>query len=99
MTAEDIMMHAIHFLYAALKNVPNSLLDSQLVPIEAIRTIFAKWQKVDSSPTIPPTEVPNPPKPILPFPKPSPLRYPAPTPNGDHGKDKGDQEPIDVRTR
>ena len=82
------MTHAIKFLSVELKDVPTSLGDSKLASIEAVRAIFANWRTVESSPTIPPTEVPNPPKPIVPFPKPSPLRYPAPTPNGDHGKDK-----------
>ena len=67
------MMHTIHFLYVALKYVPTSLCDYQLAAIESVRVIFANWRTVESSPTVPPTEVPNPSKPIASFPKPSPL--------------------------
>ena len=36
-TAEYIMTHAIHFLLAALKDVPNRICDYQLEAIEAVR--------------------------------------------------------------
>ena len=39
-TAEDRMTHAIHFLTAALKDVPTSICDSQLASIEAVIEIF-----------------------------------------------------------
>ena len=42
-TAEDIMTHAIHFLFLALKDVPNSICDSQLEAIESVLEIFANW--------------------------------------------------------
>ena len=42
-TAEARMTHAIHFLSAALKDVPTSICDSQLVAIEVFCTIFANW--------------------------------------------------------
>ena len=82
------MMHAIHFLSEALRDVPTSQCDSQLAAIEAVHAIFENWRTVESSPNFPPTTVPNPPKLIVPLPKPSPLRYPAPTSKGDHGKDR-----------
>ena len=81
------MTHAIHFLSAVLKDVPKILCDSQLSAIEAVRAIFANWLIVESSPTVHPTVVPNPPKPILLLSKPSPLRYPPPTSKGYHVKD------------
>ena len=46
-TAEDRMIHAIHFLSVSLKDVPKSIFDSQLAPIEAFREIFANWRTVD----------------------------------------------------
>ena len=49
-TAEEIMKHVIHFLFASLKDVPTSIRDSQLLAIEAIQTIFANWQTLESSP-------------------------------------------------
>ena len=73
-TAEERMTHAIHFLSAAPKDVPTSLCDYQLAAIEAVREIFANWRTVESSPTVPTTSVPNPPKPIVPLPKLSPIR-------------------------
>ena len=82
------MMHYIHFLFAVLKDVTTSLWDSQLSAIEAVCAIFEEWRTVESSTTVPPTEVPNPSKPILPLPKPSLLRYPVPTSKGDHGKER-----------
>ena len=84
-TAEDRMMHAIHLLYAVLKYVTSSLCYYQLAPIEAVREIFENWRTVEASPTVHPTELPKPPKPIVPLPKSSLLRYPAPTSKGDHG--------------
>ena len=38
-TAEDRMMHSIYFLYAALKDVPKSICNSQLAAIEAFRNL------------------------------------------------------------
>ena len=38
------MTHTIHFLSAALKDVPSSICDSQLAAIEAVRTIAASWE-------------------------------------------------------
>ena len=42
-TSEDRMTHAIHFLSAALKDVPTSICSSQLAAIEAVRKIFSNW--------------------------------------------------------
>ena len=39
-TLEDRMTHAIHFLYVALKYVPDRICDSQLAAIEAVCAIF-----------------------------------------------------------
>ena len=86
MAAEDRMTHATHLLSAAIKDVPTSLCYYQLAAIEAVCAIFSKWITVESSPTVPPTAVPNPPKPIVPLPKSSPLCYSAPTSKGAHGK-------------
>ena len=80
------MMHSIHFLSEALKDVPTSLCNYQLAATEAVCVIFSNWRTVESSPTVPPTAVPNPPKPIVPLPKSSPLCYSAPTSKGAHGK-------------
>ena len=85
---EDRITHATHFLSAAFKDVPTSLCDYQLVAIEAVCEIFENWRTVDSSPTVPSTAVPKPTKPIVPFPKPSLIRYSAPTSKGDHGQDR-----------
>ena len=53
-TAENRMTHAIHFLLAALKDVPNSICDSQLSFIKAVRKIFANCITVEpSNPSIP----------------------------------------------
>ena len=81
------MTHAIHFLSEALKYVPTSLCHYQLASIEAVRAIFANRINVDSYSTVPPIEIQNRPKPIVPFPKPSPLRYPELKSKSDHGKD------------
>ena len=81
--AKDRITHAIHFLSAAIKDVPNSIRNYQLAAIEDVRAIFENWQKVEPLPPIYPTAVP-PPKPTVPWPKPSLLRYPAPTSKGDH---------------
>ena len=40
-TAEDRMTHAIQFLTGALKDVPESIFNSQLAAIDAVRTIFS----------------------------------------------------------
>ena len=87
MTAEDIMTHAIHFLSAALKDVPNIICDSQLAAIEAARAIFSNWRIVEALPPASTTAV-APTKSIAPVPKPAPLRYPAPTYEGDQGRDR-----------
>ena len=87
-TPEDIMMYVIHFLSVVFKDVPTSLCDSQLASIETVRAIFSNWITVKSSQTVPFTAVPNPPKLIVAFPKPSPICYPAPTSKGDHGQDR-----------
>ena len=86
--SEDIMTHAIHFLSEDLKDVPTSLCHYQLADIKAVRKIFANWIIVESYTTVPSTAVPNPPKPLVPFPKICPIRYPAPTYKGDHGQDR-----------
>ena len=80
-TVEDRMTRAIHFLLAALKDVTNSIWDSQLEAIGAVRAIFENWQTVESLPPVSP-------KPIVPFTKPAPLRYPAPTSKGDQDRDR-----------
>ena len=82
-TAEEIMTHTIYFLSAALKDVPNSICDSQLASIEAVRAIFSNWWTVEPSPPVYPTVL-SLPKPIILLPKPFLLRYPAPTSKGDH---------------
>ena len=87
-TEEDRMSHAIQFLSAALKYVPNSICNSQLAAIEAVRTIFANWQKIESLPPISPKVVPPPPKPIVPIRESAPIRYPAPTSKGEQGRDR-----------
>ena len=40
-TEEDRMTHAIQFLTAALKDVPESICNSQLAAIDAVREIFS----------------------------------------------------------
>ena len=85
-TSEDRMTHDIHFLSVAIKDVPTSLCNSQITDIKAVCEIFSKWITVESYPTVPSTALSNPPKPIVPLPKPSPIRYPAPTSKGDHGQ-------------
>ena len=87
-TLEDIMTHAIHFLYAALKDVPVSLWDSQLAAIKAVRAIFSKWITVEESPTVRPTTIPSPPKLSTTLPNPPPIQYHETTFEGDHGKDR-----------
>ena len=37
------ILHAIHFLFSVLKDVPFTLCDSQLAAIDAIQNIFKKW--------------------------------------------------------
>ena len=86
--SEDIMTHAIHFLSEDLKDVPTSLCHYQLADIKSVCKIFANWIIVESYTTVPSTAVPNPPKPIVPFPKIFPIRYPAPTYKGDNGQDR-----------
>ena len=81
------MTHAVHFLSTALKDVPNIICDSQIAAIEAVQAIFADWRTVESLPPVSPTAVP-PSKPIVPLPKPAPLRYPAPTSKGYQGRDR-----------
>ena len=44
------MTHAIHFLTAALKDVPTGICDSQLAAIEAVRAIFTNGKTVKSTP-------------------------------------------------
>ena len=86
-TAEDRITHSIHFLSAALKDVPNSICDSQLAAIEAVRKIFAKLRTVESLPPASPKVLP-PPKPIVPIRESAPIRYPAPTSKGDQGRNR-----------
>ena len=81
------MTHAIHFLSTALKDVSNSICDSQLAAIEAARSIFSNWRIVEALPPASTTAV-APTKSIAPVPKPAPLRYPAPTYEGDQGRDR-----------
>ena len=49
-TEEYRMIHDIHFLFAALKDVPTSMCNSQLAAIEAVQTIFANWRTLQSLP-------------------------------------------------
>ena len=49
-TAEDRMTHAIHFLTAAIKDVPKIIWDSQLAAIAAVRAIFTNGRTIESSP-------------------------------------------------
>ena len=44
--AEDRITHAIHVLPAALKDVPTSICDSQLAPIESVRAIFTNVRTI-----------------------------------------------------
>ena len=44
------MIHAIHFLNAALKDVPTSICDSQLESIEAVREIFTNGITIEYIP-------------------------------------------------
>ena len=44
------MTHAIHFLTAALKDVPTSICYSQLAAIESVREIFTNGRTRESSP-------------------------------------------------
>ena len=81
------MTHAIHFFSAALKDVLNSICDSQLASIECVRSIFANWRIVESLSSVSPKVVP-PPKSIVSLPKLSPLRYPATTSKGGQGRDR-----------
>ena len=69
------MTHAIHFLSAALKDVPTSICNSQLAAIEAVRKIFENWQTIESI---------SPKNPVLsPIPRhEAPARYPTPTSKG-----------------
>ena len=41
-TPEDRILHAIHLLSSALKDIPSTLCNSQLSAIEDIRNIFSK---------------------------------------------------------
>ena len=84
---EDRMTNTIHLFLAALKEVPNSICDSQLTAIEAVRTIFENWRTVESLPPASPKVVP-PSKPIVTIKDSSPIRYPAPTSKGDQGRDR-----------
>ena len=86
-TAENIITHAIHFLSAALKDVPTSICDSQLAAIEAVRTIFANWLTVESLPPESPKVLTHP-KPVVPLQTSSPLRYPVPTSKGGQSRDR-----------
>ena len=58
--AEDIKIHAIHFLSEYLKYVPSIICNSQLVAIEVVREIFENWQTVEPSPPAYPIVVPPP---------------------------------------
>ena len=57
-TAEDRITHAIHFLLEKLKDVPNIICDSQLAAIEAVHTIFANWQTLESLTPVSPKVLP-----------------------------------------
>ena len=76
-TAEDRMTHTIHFLSAALKDVPTSICDSQLAAIESVRTIFTNWQTLESLRTKKPTVLP-----LIPTQAVAPVRYLTPTSKG-----------------
>ena len=69
------MTHAIHFLAAALKDVPASICDSQLAAIEAVREIFTNGRTIKSSPHKKPITA------LIPRQKAS-ARYPTPTSKG-----------------
>ena len=64
--SEYRMTHAIHLLSAALKDVPNSICNSQLASIESVRTIFENWRTVEFLPPASPKVVPLS-KPIIPI--------------------------------
>ena len=87
-TPEYRITHVINFLSMALKHVPASLCDSQLAAIKYVCAIFSKWRTVEASPTVRSTTVLSPPNPSVPLPNPALVPYPAPTPEGAHGKDK-----------
>ena len=74
-TSEDRMNHAIHFLSAALKDVPTSICDLQLAAIEAVRTIFENWRTIESSPPKKPVSS------LIPRQE-APAGYPTPTYKG-----------------
>ena len=84
-TAEDRMAHAIHFLSVALKDVTASIWDSQLAAIEAVQTIFANWQTVESLPPEEHKVLPHP-TPVIPIQAATPVRYPTPTSKGGQEK-------------
>ena len=65
-TAEDRITHSIHFLSAALKDVPTIICDSQLATIEAVRTIFANCRIVEFLPPESPKVLPHP-TPVVPL--------------------------------
>ena len=75
-TAEYRMTHAIHFLYAALKDVPTSTCDLKLAAIEAVRTIFANWRTLEYLPPKNPTVLTQS-TPIIPRQAVAPVSYPT----------------------
>ena len=78
MIAEDRMTHTIHFLSVVLKDDPTRICYSKLVEIEAVRTIFANLQTVESLPPESPKVLPHP-TPVVTHQASAPLQYPTPT--------------------
>ena len=69
------MTHAIIILTEALKDVPTSICDSQLVAIEGVRAIFTNGRTIESSPHKKPIA------PLIPIQE-VPKRYPTTTSKG-----------------
>ena len=84
-TAEDRMTHAIQFLSVELKDVTASIYNSQLAAIEAVQTIFANWQTVESLPPEEHKVLPHP-TPVIPSQAATLVRYPTPTSKGGEEK-------------
>ena len=81
-------MYTIHFLSVVLKDVSVSLCNSQIVAIGVVCTIFEKYRTIEAYPTVHTKKVRYPPKSAVPLLKPLPVRYPAPTSDSFHGKER-----------
>ena len=81
-------MHTIHFLSAALKDLSASLCNSQIEAIEAVCALLEKCRTIEAYPRVHTKKVQYPPKSAVPLLKPLPVRYPAPTSEGFHGKER-----------